>query len=205
MKRPAPRPERELPGSSGLGLTPRFRFPIARSVYIPPMRLRKFIAFAALLLTGALLLDIWLSRPGRHPVPEHLPDISLPTLEGGSYSIGRGDSLVTLLVYWATWCHPCIVEIPHLIEFHDKFADRGFRVVSINIDDPTGEKIPAFVERFGINYPLLIDADGSSEKKMGGILALPTSFLIGRDGRVERKLEGLYPAEVLEELITGLL
>jgi thiol-disulfide isomerase/thioredoxin len=169
------------------------------------MRARRLLTILAVTLAALLVLDMYFSRPGRHAMPEHLPDITLPTLEGGSYSIGRGDSLVTLLVYWATWCHPCIVEIPHLIEFHDKFADRGFRVVSINIDDPTGKKMPAFVERFGINYPLLIDADESSERKMGGILALPTSFLIDREGRVVRKLEGLYPPEVLEELITGLL
>lgn len=169
------------------------------------MRIRRFLSYLALGVAALLFIDMYFSRSGHPPVPEHLPDITLPTLEGKSFSLGRGDSLVTLLVFWATWCQPCIAEIPHLTEFHEKYREKGFRVVSINIDDPEGEKIPAFVERFGINYPLLIDDEGRSEAQLGGIDALPTSFLIDRNGRVARKLQGLHPPEAMDEIITGFL
>ncbi len=126
-----------------------------------------------------------------------IPPVSLTTLEGKTYTFGPKDGKVTLVVFWATWCQPCLMEIPSLIEWHKKYADRGFRVVSINIDDNEGQKMAAIYQKYDINYPLLMD-DGTSEEKFGGLQALPTSFLLGRDGKVRKTFIGLYPAKVLE-------
>jgi thiol-disulfide isomerase/thioredoxin len=128
------------------------------------------------------------------------PTVSLPTYDGEVITISPKDSMVSLVVFWATWCVPCIEEIPQLKHFQKTYADQGFRVISINIDDPEGYTAPLMAQQFELNYPVLVD-DGSAEKAFGGIRALPTSFLVGRDGTLKRKLEGLYPQEKLEAMI----
>ena len=126
-----------------------------------------------------------------------IPQVTLTTLEGKTLTFGPEDGKVTLVVFWATWCEPCLMEIPNLIEWHEKYRDRGFRVLSINIDDTEGQKMAAVYQKYNINYPLLMD-DGTSEEKFGGLQALPTSFLLGRNGKVSRTFVGLYPAKVVE-------
>jgi thiol-disulfide isomerase/thioredoxin len=133
--------------------------------------------------------------------PESIPAISLKTYSGETVTFGPEDGKVTLVVFWATWCVPCIEEIPHLKNFHANLADRGFRVISINIDDPEGRTAPTMMRQFEINYPVLVEEDESAEKAFGGLRALPTSFLVGRDGKISRRIEGLYPAEVVEKWI----
>lgn len=147
------------------------------------------LAFAGLLITAC--------GPAR---TTGSPTVTLPTYDGEVMTLSPRDSLVSLVVFWATWCIPCIEEIPQLRHFQTTYADRGFRVVSINIDDPEGHTAPLMAQQFEINYPVLVD-DGSGEKAFGGVRALPTSFLVGRDGTVKRRLEGLYPQEKLEAII----
>jgi thiol-disulfide isomerase/thioredoxin len=168
--------------------------------------------FAALALSAiALLLALLLvacdskKKEGNAALqPGQIPEVSLTTLEGKTYSFGPEDKKVSLVVFWATWCQPCLMEIPSLVEFHTKYASRGFRVVSINIDDAEGQKMAAIYQKFDINYPMLMD-DGTSDAKFGGIEALPTSFLIGRDGKVVKAFVGLYPAErVAQEILKAL-
>jgi thiol-disulfide isomerase/thioredoxin len=138
----------------------------------------------------------------KKPAPSNqIPSVTLKTYDGKSVTFGPDDGKVTLVVFWATWCVPCIEEIPQLKDFHKRFADRGFRVIAINIDDPEGNTAPTLLRQFEINYPVLVDVDEKAENAFGGLRALPSSFLVGRDGTVKKKLEGLYPAEAVEQLI----
>jgi thiol-disulfide isomerase/thioredoxin len=114
------------------------------------------------------------------------------------------DQSVTLLVFWATWCRPCLMEVPTLVKLHDKYRDKNFRVVAINVDDQEGKKVKSIVKEFGITYPVLIGNDEVMHQ-FGGVEALPTSFLIGRDGRIREKLQGLYPEEHLDGLVAAAL
>jgi thiol-disulfide isomerase/thioredoxin len=129
-----------------------------------------------------------------------IPPLSLKTYAGDTYALSPRDDSVTLLVFWATWCQPCIMEIPTLVELHGKYRDRRFRVVAVNVDDPEGAKAVPIAERFGVNYPMLI-GDENTGRRFGGVWALPTSFIIGRDGKVKEKLQGLYPPELLESKV----
>lgn len=138
----------------------------------------------------------------KKPVPSNrIPSVTLKTYSGESVTFGPDDGKVTLVVFWATWCAPCVEEIPQLKDFHKKYADKGFRVIAINIDDPEGNTAPALMRRYAINYPVLVEVDEKAENAFGGLRALPTSFLVGRDGTVKKKLEGLYPAEAVEQWI----
>ncbi|HEX2612293.1 MAG TPA: TlpA disulfide reductase family protein [Fibrobacteria bacterium] len=138
----------------------------------------------------------------KKPAPANqIHPVTLKTYSGDSVTIGPNDGKVTLVVFWATWCVPCIEEIPQLKDFQKRFAPRGFRVMAINIDDPEGNTAPTLMEQFEMNYPVLVEVDGKAEEAFGGLRALPTSFLVGRDGVVKARLEGLYPPETLEKLI----
>jgi len=79
----------------------------------------------------------------------------------------------------------------------NKFKDRGFRVVAVNVDDQEGTKARTIQQQFGINYTFLSGTNEVSED-FGGVYALPTSFLIGRDGMVKEKLVGLHSLEEVQ-------
>ena len=170
--------------------------PVRGNPILRPMRL------APILLTALLSVLFTGCKSGKEKglEPGQIPPVSLTELQGKTYAFGPQDDKVTLVVFWATWCQPCLMEIPSLVEWHAKYRDRGFRVVSINIDDPEGQKMAAIYQKYDINYPLLMD-DGTSETKFGGLQALPTSFLLGRDGKVRRTFIGLFPAKVVEAAI----
>ena len=167
-----------------------------------PFSLRKPVFFLALLLACGC------NKSDKGAISSTIPHLKLKTLSGETFSIGEDDKSVRLVVFWATWCRPCVLEIPSLIKLQEKYRDRKFQVISINMDenpdDPKGEKIVAFLENFGINYPVLICTDAAS-RTFGGIEALPTSFLIGRDGKIKQKMMGLYAEEELEHIILEVL
>jgi thiol-disulfide isomerase/thioredoxin len=155
------------------------------------------------LVAVSLLLALLplLAACGKDRGPGRAPQLTLKDYDGVPYTFGPDDGKVTLVVFWATWCVPCIEEIPHLKDFEENYAAQGFRVVSINIDDPEGHTAPEMMRQFEINYPVLVEVDEKAEEAYGGLRALPTSFLVGRDGRIKRKLEGLYPAATVERFI----
>jgi thiol-disulfide isomerase/thioredoxin len=150
-----------------------------------------------LLLSGLMLLT---ACQEKRPITGKVPTLSLKSFSGESFTLGGDGKDVTLLVFWATWCQPCLMEIPSLVKLHEKYRDRNFRVVAINVDDPEGQKVKSIARDFGINYPVLI-GDEDIMKQFGGIVALPTSFLIGREGRIREKLQGLQPEDELEQMI----
>jgi cytochrome c biogenesis protein CcmG/thiol:disulfide interchange protein DsbE len=116
-------------------------------------------------------------------------DVSLADLKGK----------VVLVNFWATWCDPCRVEIPWLIEMQAKYGSRGFTVVGTAMDDEGKSTVAPFVEkeRFDVggrqlpmSYPIWLGSDEAADK-FGGILGYPTSFLISRDGKQVEKYQGL--------------
>jgi thiol-disulfide isomerase/thioredoxin len=161
----------------------------------------RIIAVFSALFMAALLF------PGcqeKRAITGKIPTVSLKSFSGETFTLAGDDKEVTLLVFWATWCQPCLMEIPSLMKLHQKYHDRNFRVVSINVDDPEGQKVKAITRDFGINYPVLIGNEDVM-KQFGGIVALPTSFLIGRDGRIREKLQGLQPEDELERMVLAAL
>jgi thiol-disulfide isomerase/thioredoxin len=133
-----------------------------------------------------------------------IPKLNFKTYKGEAFTLEGAGKDATLLVFWATWCGPCMMEIPSLVELQKKYEGKNFRVISINLDDPQGEKVKGIAATYGINYTVLLGSDETS-KQFGGVNALPTSFLIGRDGKIKEKVQGLLPEEELERKIQQLL
>jgi peroxiredoxin len=154
---------------------------------------------------------VWLSgqrveAQGCSPdAPEANLDFTLKDMNGAEVKLADLKGKVVLLNFWATWCGPCRLEIPSFVELQEKYADRGFRVVGISVDDPP-EALPPFAKRFKINYPLIVGADREDvQKAYGPIFGVPMTFIIGRNGRICMKYVGPASKEQFESQIKSLL
>jgi cytochrome c biogenesis protein CcmG/thiol:disulfide interchange protein DsbE len=110
---------------------------------------------------------------------------------------------VVLVNFWATWCPPCRVETPALVDLHANYADRGFTIAGITMDDEPQDAVPAFVSKYGISYPILTPTVQLS--LIDRVEALPTSILIDKSGRIARTYVGLVTEIGLSDDIEDLL
>jgi len=111
---------------------------------------------------------------------------------------------VVLLNFWATWCGPCALEIPWFIEFEQQYKSRGFEVVGVSMDDDGWAAIKPYVSEHKLNYRVLL-GDDSVSQLYGGVDALPTSFVIDRDGKIASVHVGLAGKDEYLEEIQSLL
>ena len=110
-----------------------------------------------------------------------------------------------VIEFWATWCGPCKVEIPHFVEFQRKYKDRGFTVIGLSVDD-TLEQLKPFAEQYQMNYPVLLGIGNEAiQEAYGPIWGLPTAFVISRDGKICKKHMGLKTKAEFEKDILALL
>lgn len=134
---------------------------------------------------------------------EPAPYFALTTLDGEMLTLEELEGNVVVLNFWATWCAPCRVEIPDLIEMQDALEEKGIRFVGISLDHDGADVVRAFAEEIGFNYPIVMD-DGEVADAFGGVYALPTTILIDRDGNVRRKISGLVTKSFLMPLLEEL-
>jgi thiol-disulfide isomerase/thioredoxin len=135
--------------------------------------------------------------------PDAAPDFKLTGLDGKSVTLADSKGKVILLNFWATWCGPCRAEIPDLVQLQNKYKDR-LQILGLVVDDDDQDAIKAFVEKFGINYPVAAATD-DIRMQYGGIPALPTSFVLDAEGRIVQKHEGLRDPVLYETEIRALL
>lgn len=122
----------------------------------------------------------------------------LADLDGKPVSLADFKGKVVILDFWATWCAPCRDEIPGFVELQKKFADKGHVVVGISLDQEGAALVQKFVKQHGVTYPVVL---GNQEVAAAydGIDALPTTFIIDREGKVakghpaSRSRRGLKP------------
>ncbi len=136
----------------------------------------------------------------------HMPDFSLPTLDGNNFDTSNQQGRVLLINFWATWCAPCRVEIPDLIALQEELGSEKFDVLGISIDQDDPKYVKEYVESMNINYPVLID-DGEVADGFGGVYALPTTFVVDKTGKITHRTIGIFPIEKakkeLVEMISG--
>jgi cytochrome c biogenesis protein CcmG/thiol:disulfide interchange protein DsbE len=118
------------------------------------------------------------------------PDFALKDADGKTVRLSDYRGKVVLLDFWATWCGPCKIEIPWFMEFERKYKDRGFAVIGISMDEDGWEAVRPFVAGLGVNYRMVIGSDETATH-YGGVEALPTTFLIDRDGKIAAVHVGL--------------
>ena len=145
--------------------------------------------------------------------PTEAPTVAIQDLDGKEVTLQQYKGQVVLVNFWATWCEPCKVEIPWMIEFQQKYSPRGFTILGVSMDEDGKKAIQPFLdkERFDVggqklamSYPILLGNDAIAGK-FGGILGLPTTMLFNRDGKKVRTIVGLVNHDDLTKAIEGLL
>jgi peroxiredoxin len=111
------------------------------------------------------------------------PDFALADISGRTMRLSDFKGKIVLLDFWATWCAPCRREIPGFNRLQRQFAASGFTVLGVALDEEGAAVARPLAQRLGINYPIAIGTQQVAAD-YGGIQALPTAFLIGRDGRI---------------------
>jgi peroxiredoxin len=141
-------------------------------------------------------------KPGKER--HNAPDFALKDSDGKVVHLADYRGKVVLLDFWATWCGPCKIEIPWFEEFQRKDQGRGLVVLGVSMDDEGWQVVKPFVARQKMNYRVLIGNDQTAQL-YGGIDALPTTFLIDRDGKIADVHVGLADRREFENGIEQLL
>src|SRR6267143_3527367 len=135
--------------------------------------------------------------------PEAAPEFKLDSIDGKPLTLASAHGKVVLLNFWATWCGPCRAEIPDLIELQKKYADK-LQIVGLSTDEMPAAVVKRFVQKQGINYRVAISTP-EVDAQFGGIVALPTSFVLDTEGRVVEKHIGLNDPSLYEAEVRALL
>ena len=125
------------------------------------------------------------------------PDFTLMDLNDKVYKLRDLENKVVLINFWATWCGPCRMEIPEFNELHKNYHEKGLEILGISISD-NKKQLKNFTKSFAVDYPLLYGGTREMNKIMkdyGGVYAVPSSFLIGKNGSFIWK----YPGAVLKD------
>jgi len=114
--------------------------------------------------------------------PDPATEFAVEGIDGKIVNLAGARGKVVLLNFWATWCGPCRMEVPDLVELQKKYQDR-LQVIGLVVDDADEDAVLKFAKRYSINYPVAMATDGM-RIQFGGVPALPTSFIIDSQGRV---------------------
>ena len=132
------------------------------------------------------------------------PDFALKDADGKTVHLSDYRGKVVLLDFWATWCPPCKLEIPWLIDIERQNKDRGFEVLGVSMDDEGWEVVKPFMKEVGMNYRVVIGNDSTAEM-YGNVESLPETFLIDRDGKIAAIHIGLASRKDFEDEVAQLL
>lgn len=128
----------------------------------------------------------------------------IETLDGEILTLEGLRGKVVLVNAWATWCAPCVLEMPGFQRVYEDYRDRGFTVLGISRDEGSPDLVRAFLRQKGITYPVAMAWQASLDG-FGEVGALPTSYLIGRDGNIKHRVEGIFAEPALRMAVRQLL
>ena len=127
------------------------------------------------------------------------PQIVRRDLSGRVVNLRANRGKVVLLNFWATWCAPCQVELPRFESWQKQYGAQGFGVIAISMDDDPGP-VRKLVHKLGLDFPVAV-GDAALGERYGGVLGLPVTLLIARDGTVVARWQGETPLAGMEEQI----
>ncbi|MGB9128871.1 MAG: TlpA disulfide reductase family protein [Thiobacillus sp.] len=147
------------------------------------MKLAKplLIAAAVLAIAGALVYAL-MDKPGA-------PAATFTTLEGKTLTLDELRGKVVLVNFWATSCPGCVKEMPDMVEVYKQYKNRGFEIIAVAMSYDPPNYVLNFVQTRQLPFPVALDVDGAHARAFGNVQLTPTTFIIGKDGRIlEQKL-----------------
>ena len=145
---------------------------------------RRLLGRALTLAAGAAVCTTGRAALGSGPAP----DFTLRTTAGSNLRLQEQRGQVVMVNFWATWCGPCKIEMPHLVRLYDKYRASGFQLLGVNIDDDP-RNAAASAAKLGITFPVLLDGD-KRVAKLYDLSTMPTTLLIDRDGKLRHVHRG---------------
>ncbi len=134
-----------------------------------------------------------------------MPEFELPDAVNGEKVSSRSfEGKALLLIFFATWCPPCLEEVPTLIQLQNDYSDDNFSVIGLSVDQGGAKVVKRLIEKKSINYPVFM-ADAQVMQDFGGVYGIPVAFLINKKGHVVKKYTGYVPKSILEKDLKKIL
>lgn len=135
-------------------------------------------------------------------LPAVVLDTELKAASGDPIKLSNYSGKVMLVNLWATWCGPCRMETPELVRLHKEYQDRGVEFIGLSTEDPiaSAQQVQAFVQQFQVDYHIGWATRDVALTLMQGQTSIPQSFIITRDGRIQKRLLGFHPVRTPPQL-----
>lgn len=161
----------------------------ANPVFLANVRRRKRSLVASLVVVATILLSSsGGSGAATSPLNKRAPDFRRVDLRNAPVHLADYRGKIVLLNFWATWCAPCLYEMPRFVEWQSKYGTRGLQVLGVSMDD-SDSPVRTLNRKLHINYPVMMGDERLGEL-YGGILGLPVTYLIDRRGVVRARFQG---------------
>ena len=147
----------------------------------------------AVVLAGAALGQILVEEPEKAnalPVGPAASDFSLDSLDGSVVRLSDNEGRVILINFWATWCMPCLYELPHIQKLYDRYREKGLTVLAVSTDFDRA-RVGPFIQEYGYTFPVLFADPGIQADY--AVRSIPTTFLVDRKGRLRFMQTGYGP------------
>ncbi|SMO32477.1 TlpA disulfide reductase family protein [Fodinibius sediminis] len=131
-------------------------------------------------------------------------DFKVQLVNGESFELSAQKGKVVLLNIWATWCAPCHEETPEFVDLYTQYRQQGLEILGVSIDKQGPSVVKPFMEKYEVNYPVVID-DGTIMDKYGPTMGIPTTYIIGKEGQLRFFAVGAVTTKELEPRIQKLL
>jgi peroxiredoxin len=145
-------------------------------------------AVLVLILGGAVYLVLHQHQLRPPTIGDSAPDFTVPAIPSGSLDSRKYHQHVVVLNFWATWCAPCVEEIPSLEKFAERMQPQGVVVLGVSVDEDR-KALQEFIGKYGITYAIGLDPDRSLSGRFG-TFKFPETYILDRHGRVAEKLVG---------------
>lgn len=164
------------------------------------------IIIAAVLALGGGILARDFLAPAEQISPTTLPDFNIPDVSGNQHNISEWQGKIRVINFWATWCPPCLKEIPEFIALQEQYAAYGVQFIGIAIDDQ--DSVEEYLASAKINYPILIGGVSGitlAHQLGNGADAVPFTLVVNQQGQIIHQQPGEFSREKIMEIITPLL